>query len=81
MIETNPAAPNRPDYKFFNIKNFASLKQIPIFAVQNLISPGGGIGRRAGLKHQFLHRSAGSTPALGTKASSLRFEAFFYKFF
>ncbi len=28
--------------------------------------PDGGIGRRAGLKHQFLHRSAGSTPALGT---------------
>jgi hypothetical protein len=28
--------------------------------------PGGGIGRRVGLKHLFLQGSAGSTPALGT---------------
>ena len=26
----------------------------------------GGIGRRAGLKHQYLHGYAGSTPARGT---------------
>ena len=28
--------------------------------------PDGGIGRRAGLKHQWIHFHAGSTPALGT---------------
>jgi hypothetical protein len=30
-------------------------------------SPDGGIGRRAGLKHQWIHFHAGSTPALGTR--------------
>ena len=39
-----------------------------IFAFQ-FKSPGGGIGRRAGLKHQFLHGSVGSTPTLGTLQS------------
>ena len=36
-------------------------------------SPDGGIGRRAGLKHQWGNTRAGSTPALGTslKAKSL----------
>src|SRR5690606_18044675 len=34
------------------------------------LSPDGGIGRRAGLKHQFLW-SAGSIPALGTKATAM----------
>ena len=29
-------------------------------------SPDGGIGRRAGLKHQWGNTRAGSTPALGT---------------
>ena len=29
--------------------------------------PGGGIGRRAGLKHQYLHGYIGSTPILGTQ--------------
>ncbi len=29
--------------------------------------PGGGIGRRAGLKHQWGNTRAGSIPALGTK--------------
>ena len=29
-------------------------------------SPDGGIGRRAGLKHQWIHFHAGSIPALGT---------------
>ena len=28
--------------------------------------PDGGIGRRAGLKHQWIHFHAGSIPALGT---------------
>jgi hypothetical protein len=30
------------------------------------VCPGGGIGRRAGLKHQCSQEHAGSTPALGT---------------
>ena len=29
--------------------------------------PDGGIGRRAGLKHQWIHFHPGSTPGLGTK--------------
>jgi hypothetical protein len=32
--------------------------------------PGGGIGRRAGLKHLWLHGRAGSTPAPGTIKAS-----------
>ena len=28
--------------------------------------PDGGIGRRAGLKHQWIHFHPGSTPGLGT---------------
>ena len=35
------------------------------FAKQN-ICPDGGIGRRAGLKHQWIHFHPGSTPGLGT---------------
>ena len=33
--------------------------------------PDGGIGRRAGLKHQWIHFHAGSIPALGTKREIL----------
>ena len=29
--------------------------------------PDGGIGRRVGLKHQWIHFHPGSTPGLGTK--------------
>ena len=34
------------------------------------LSPDGGIGRRAGLKHQWIHFHAGSIPALGTSKSA-----------
>ena len=34
---------------------------------QKEICPDGGIGRRAGLKHQWIHFHAGSIPALGTE--------------
>jgi hypothetical protein len=37
------------------------------FIIVHCQCPGGGIGRRAGLKHLCLHGHAGSTPALGTK--------------
>ena len=32
--------------------------------------PDGGIGRRAGLKHQWIHFHPGSTPGLGTESRS-----------
>ena len=35
-------------------------------------SPDGGIGRRAGLKHQWGNTRAGSTPALGTLENANR---------
>ena len=34
--------------------------------VPSLTSPDGGIGRRVGLKHQWMKVRAGSIPALGT---------------
>ena len=33
--------------------------------------PDGGIGRRAGLKHQWIHFHPGSTPGLGTEAEKV----------
>ena len=44
-------------------------KKIVTFAAPNC--PDGGIGRRAGLKHQWIHFHAGSIPALGTRKSSI----------
>ena len=42
-------------------------------------SPDGGIGRRAGLKHQWIHFHAGSIPALGTeKAPQVIVELFLF---
>ena len=42
-------------------------------------SPDGGIGRRAGLKHQQVHPCAGSTPALGTEAGKVeKLSSLFY---
>ena len=43
------------------------------------VCPDGGIGRRAGLKHQWIHFHPGSTPGLGTEktpqiADDQRFE-------
>jgi hypothetical protein len=40
-------------------------KSVFIFAPH--LSPDGGIGRRAGLKHQWINLHAGSIPALGTR--------------
>ncbi len=40
--------------------------------------PDGGIGRRAGLKHQWINLHAGSIPALGTRwRSQTAFSTFF----
>ena len=36
-------------------------------ALLSIFAPDGGIGRRAGLKHQWIHFHPGSTPGLGTK--------------
>ena len=41
------------------------------FAASFTGCPDGGIGRRAGLKHQWIHFHAGSTPALGTELEEL----------
>ena len=37
--------------------------------------PDGGIGRRAGLKHQWIHFHPGSTPGLGTKKEDISMSA------
>ncbi|MBZ4651348.1 MAG: hypothetical protein JG761_148 [Proteiniphilum sp.] len=46
-------------------------KKIATFAGTFQQCPDGGIGRRAGLKHQWIHFHAGSIPALGTGEGSL----------
>lgn len=50
-------------------KNLLIQKKSSTFApdLQFTQCPDGGIGRRAGLKHQWIHFHAGSTPAPGTK--------------
>ena len=46
---------------------FCNSKNICTFVSQNKsICPDGGIGRRVGLKHQWINFLAGSIPALGT---------------
>ena len=45
---------------------FQNTKNICTFAFTFWKCPDGGIGRRAGLKHQWIHFHAGSIPALGT---------------
>jgi hypothetical protein len=40
--------------------------------------PGGGIGRRAGLKHLWVHPRTGSTPVLGTKKKKAAERLLFY---
>ena len=50
--------------------NFIWTFRLPIAKIILLLHcnrPDGGIGRRAGLKHQWIHFHAGSIPALGTK--------------
>ena len=42
-------------------------KDLFTFAQQRQKSPDGGIGRRAGLKHQWSNIHPGSTPGLGTR--------------
>ena len=49
-------------------KKFCRAENLSTFAAS--ISPDGGIGRRAGLKHQWIHFHAGSIPALGTSKSA-----------
>lgn len=54
-------------------KMFAGLKIMSTFATQmrNKLTqskcPDGGIGRRVGLKHQWIHFHPGSIPGLGTQ--------------
>ena len=53
-------------------KSIANSKKSRIFAAQlrKTSCPDGGIGRRAGLKHQWIHFHPGSTPGLGTRKSA-----------
>ena len=53
----------------FFAESIAGFKKSRIFAphLRNQACPDGGIGRRAGLKHQWIHFHPGSTPGLGTK--------------
>lgn len=43
--------------------------------------PDGGIGRRAGLKHQWIHFHAGSIPALGTEIKAKQLNSQLLSFF
>ena len=47
-------------------------KDLFTFAQQRQKSPDGGIGRRAGLKHQWSNIHPGSTPGLGTLGTRKR---------
>ena len=56
-------------------------KYCRIFAPQlrNQACPDGGIGRRAGLKHQWIHFHPGSTPGLGTETEKVeKLSPFFF---
>lgn len=56
-------------FPLFFMKSIVSLEKINNFAprLRNRTCPDGGIGRRAGLKHLWIHFHPGSTPGLGTK--------------
>ena len=56
-------------------------KDLFTFAPQRQKSPDGGIGRRAGLKHQWSNIHPGSTPGLGTSKSAKQLEASLADFF
>ena len=56
-------------------------KDLFTFAPQRQKSPDGGIGRRAGLKHQWSNIHPGSTPGLGTSKSAKQLEASLAVFF
>lgn len=62
---------------------FAGLKIMSTFATQmrNKLTqskcPDGGIGRRVGLKHQWIHFHPGSIPGLGTKMERSELLSFF----
>lgn len=67
-------------FSFFR-KSIAGLEKSRIFAPQlrNQACPDGGIGRRAGLKHQWIHFHPGSTPGLGTEAEKVeKLSPFFF---
>ena len=61
-LSNNLEKPARKTKK--SVKTLEMSKNRCIFAPPK--SPDGGIGRRAGLKHQWIHFHAGSIPALGT---------------
>ena len=72
MIHYHPNNANKNYNCAKKCRNYLSFKKIAL-PLHRFSSPDGGIGRRAGLKHQWGNTRAGSTPALGTalKAKSL----------
>ena len=68
---------------FFTFLNWMLVlsKDLFTFAQQRQKSPDGGIGRRAGLKHQWSNIHPGSTPGLGTSKSAKQLEASLADFF
>ena len=65
MGDFNSLRALRKNFTFRLLSEFAVNGFFSIFAVQ-LSCPDGGIGRRAGLKHQWQQCCAGSIPAPGT---------------
>lgn len=59
-------------YYFFSffLPNYCGIKIMSYLCTaieKSSMRPDGGIGRRAGLKHQWIHFHPGSTPGLGTR--------------
>ena len=57
---------------FFFYENYCRFRKKPYLCTaieKSSMRPDGGIGRRAGLKHQWIHFHPGSTPGLGTQNS------------
>lgn len=60
----------------FDILNCKS--SVKCLDLHPFLSPDGGIGRRAGLKHQCWQQHVGSTPTPGTSRSTLQRDAAFF---
>ena len=63
-------------YYFFSffLPNYCGFKIMSYLCTaieKSSMRPDGGIGRRAGLKHQWIHFHPGSTPGLGTEAEKV----------
>ena len=69
FVKNESFCKNSSVFSSFFAETLAGKKKSRIFAphLRNQgTCPDGGIGRRAGLKHQWIHFHPGSTPGLGT---------------